>query len=161
MLFRSIGHNAYIQDERDRGTARRFVPFLGVGPHAVPSLGTAAALVALGVGGRDVTRTAAALSIGRTTLPVVDDGRVLLRYTGAYLPDARDTARRLYRTESAFDVLLSEEKASAGETPVIDPSVFKDKVVFVGVGAAGLHDVVVTPFTESDRKSTRLNSSHT
>lgn len=144
----AIGHNAYIHDERDRGTARRFAPFLQVGPHTVPSLGMASALLVVG-GTAPITHADSALSIGGSTMPLVDDARVLINYRGPLLPGGANTARRLYRTESAFDVLLSEEKAAAGETPAIDPSVFRDKVVFVGVGAAGLYDVVTTPFANS------------
>lgn len=145
----AIGHNAYIHDERDRGTARSFNPFLQIGPHSVPSIGMAAALMAIGATDKDLSRSATAIGIGASRLPLIDGTRVLLNYRGAFQPDPADPSRRLYHTESAFDVLLSEEKADTSETPPIDPAVFRDKVVFVGVGAAGLHDVVVTPFQDS------------
>ncbi|MEZ5316626.1 MAG: adenylate/guanylate cyclase domain-containing protein, partial [Vicinamibacterales bacterium] len=45
-----------------------------------------------------------------------------------------------------FDVLLSGDQVATGQTPVIDPAVFKDKIVFVGTTAAGLFDIVQTPF---------------
>lgn len=124
----AIGHNALIQTESDRGTVRSLEPFLQFGNKlSVPSLGLAAAL----------------LATGKSTVDIPRDGtRMLLNYRGSYLSG-------MYRTESAFDVLLSEEKAAAGEKPVIDPAVFRDKVVFVGVSSAGLHDVVVTPFTDA------------
>lgn len=145
----AIGHNLYLHDEADRGTARSFNPFLQIGPHAVPSLGMAAALVDLGIDGANVTRTSTTLKIGASEMPLVDGTRVLLNYRGPFQRGSVDTPTRLYRTESAFDVLLSEESAAAGEKPAIDPSVFAGKIVFVGVGAAGLHDVVVTPFEQS------------
>lgn len=123
----AVGHNALVQHERDRGTVRSFEPFLDFGKFSIPSLGLAAGLVAT----------------GKTDVNIPRDGtRMLLNYRGAY-------GREIYRTESAFDVLLSEEKAAAGEKPPIDPSVFRDKVVFVGVSSAGLHDVVVTPFKDA------------
>ena len=128
----AVGHNALIQDERDRGTVRSFEPFLQFDHHfSVPSLGLAAALLATGKTGDNIPR---------------DGTRALLNYHGPY---AGKDGVPLYRTESAFDVLLSEEQASSGQKPVIDPSVFKDKIVFVGVSAAGLHDVVVTPFSNA------------
>lgn len=146
----AIGHNLYKHDERDRGTARSLQPFLQVGEHSVPSLGMAAALLNLNVGSRDVARAEPRrLTIGASTMPLLDTGRVLLNYRGPFQRTLADGAQRLYRTESAFDVLLSEEKAAAGEVPPIDPAIFKDKIVFVGVGAAGLYDVVVTPFQQS------------
>jgi adenylate cyclase len=145
----AVGHNLYKHDERDRGTARSFNPFIEVGPHAVPSLGMAAALLSLKVAPRDLTRTPTTLAIGGTQMPLLNGTRVLLDYRGPFQRGTEDAPQRLYHTESAFDVLLSEEKASSGEAPPIDPSVFRDKIVFVGVGAAGLYDVVVTPFTDS------------
>ena len=44
--------------------------------------------------------------------------------------------RRPYPHYSFFDLLYSEEQLLAGQKPDIDPSVFKDKIVFVGVTAA-------------------------
>lgn len=145
----AIGHNLYMHDENDRGTARSFNPFLAIGPHTVPSLGMAAALLDLKIDPRDVTRTSTALKLGASDMPLVNGTRVLLNYRGPFQRGTVAAPQRLYRTESAFDVLLSEEKVSAGEAPPIDPAVFRDKIVFVGVGAAGFYDVVVTPFAES------------
>lgn len=146
----AVGHNLYKHDENDRGTARSFNPFIEIGPHSVPSLGMAAALLNLRIASRDVSRTPAGLKIGATEMPLLNGTRALLDYRGPFqVVDSAGAARRLYHTESAFDVLLSEEKAAAGETPPIDPAVFRDKIVFVGVGAAGLYDVVVTPFSDS------------
>ena len=146
----AVGHNAYILDERDRGIARSFSPFIQVGPYTVPSLGMAAALLSARVDARALSRSSSGLTIGGITMPLVGGTRMLLNYRGPFQRESRDRApQRLYRTVSAFDVLLSEEKAAAGETPPLDPSIFADKVVFVGVGAAGLHDVVVTPFANA------------
>jgi adenylate cyclase len=43
-------------------------------------------------------------------------------------------------------VLVSEEQMNAGGTPVLDPALFKDKVVFIGQGFSGNVDVFTTPF---------------
>ena len=133
----AVGHNALVHHERDRGTVRGFEPFLQfTNGLTVPSLGLAAALIATGKTGDDIPR---------------DGTRMLINYRGPYRPASPKPSGGggLYHTESAFDVLLSEEKAAAGEAPPIDPAVFRDKVVFVGISAAGLHDVVVTPFPNS------------
>lgn len=145
----AIGHNLYKHDENDRGTARSFNPFLEVGPHTVPSLGMAAALLDLKIDPRDIIRTSQRLTLGASEMPLLNGTRLLLNYRGPFQRGTAEAPERLYHTESAFDVLLSEEKASSGETPPIDPAIFRDKIVFVGVGAAGLHDVVVTPFADS------------
>jgi adenylate cyclase len=58
---------------------------------------------------------------------------------------ASDGSASVYPVYSFFDVLLSDDRLSSGQTPPIDPSVFKDKIVFVGTTAAGLSDVYTTP----------------
>ena len=74
---------------------------------------------------------------------------MMLNYRGAYgarlrLAEAAGEGG-LYHTVS-FDVLLSRRRMPRpAREPPIDPSVFRDKVVFVGTSAAALHDVVVTP----------------
>jgi adenylate cyclase len=54
--------------------------------------------------------------------------------------------RRPYPHYSFFDLMYSEEQLIAGQKPDVDPAMFRDKVVFVGVTAAGLFDVFETPF---------------
>jgi adenylate cyclase len=67
----------------------------------------------------------------------------LLRFrVPAILPDG---VTPTYRTYSFGDLLVAEDDLQNGRTPRVDPSVFKDTFVFVGVTAAGLHDVFVTP----------------
>jgi adenylate cyclase len=43
-------------------------------------------------------------------------------------------------------LLASEEQLQSGQTPLVDPAVFKDKIVFVGLASSGLVDVFSTPF---------------
>jgi adenylate cyclase len=51
-----------------------------------------------------------------------------------------------YPVYSFFDVLVSEERAASGQAPPIDPAEFKDKIVFVGLTAAGTFEIFTTPF---------------
>ena len=53
---------------------------------------------------------------------------------------------RPYPRYAFFDLLYSEEQLLSNQKPNVDPAVFKDKIVFVGVTAAGLFDVFATPF---------------
>ena len=46
-----------------------------------------------------------------------------------------DLKSRPYPHYSFFDLLYSEEQLLAGQKPEVDPSVFRDKIVFVGVTA--------------------------
>jgi len=75
--------------------------------------------------------------------------RALVAYRApAVLADGRS---RPYQSCSFFDVLYAQEQVLAGATPDLDPGIFRDKVVFVGVTAAGLSDVFQTPFGDTGR----------
>ncbi len=67
----------------------------------------------------------------------------LIRFRGpSVLPDGKTTT---YRSYPFADLLLSEDQIGEGQTPRVDPAVFKDTIVFVGVSAAALHDTFMTP----------------
>ena len=53
------------------------------------------------------------------------------------------------RKYSIGRVLQSFAQQQKGERPSLDPSLFKDKVVFVAGTAAGLYDLRVTPFSSA------------
>lgn len=142
----AVGHNALIHDEHDRGTVRSLTPFLSVGPLSVPSLGVAAALVAGHTPPAAVGREGDALRLGAMRVPLRHGTRTLVAYRGPYIRTEGDRQVPLYPTVPAVDVLISEDRLASGAVPPVDPAIFKDKIVFVGVGAAGLFDVVVTPF---------------
>ena len=68
----------------------------------------------------------------------------LINFRGpAFLEDLKS---RTYPTYSAFNLLSSEQQILSGGKPDIDPAMFRDKIVFVGVTGAGLFDVFQTPF---------------
>jgi adenylate cyclase len=152
-----IGHDMFVRD--DDGRMRRNRPFVDVRGTAVPSLGVAAALAAmkatvgdvhlnpdgdvLAIGSSLVPLLSDAVPAGRATDPPLPSKQALIHYRGAPF-DADD--KHLYPTYSFFDVLLDEDRAESGKTPEIDPSVFRDKIVFVGTSAAGLGDLHSTPF---------------
>src|SRR3989304_9171170 len=68
----------------------------------------------------------------------------LVNCRGPELPD--DLKSRTYPTYSFFDLLYSEQQILENVKPNIDPAVFRDKIVFVGVTASGLFDVFETSF---------------
>ncbi len=148
-----VGHNLFRPD-RD-GTLRHTVPFVRTsGARALPSLGLAAALEAAGVRPEDV-RLDEVLHIRDRAIPL--SSRRVLTASGSQsylwaLIDFRGPARladlkaRPYAHYSAWDIIVSENQILEKAKPDIDPSVFRDKIVFVGVTAAGLHDVFETPF---------------
>jgi adenylate cyclase len=148
-----FGHNLFSLDPD--GVIRHIAPFVRSGDRALPSLGVAAALRALAIEPRDVRLAGSALQFGTRAMPLSEE-RVrtsdgvesyvwsLIRFRGpAQLPDLNGTT---YPTYAFFDLLASEEQIRAGETPKIDPALFRDKIVFVGATAAGLYDAFETPF---------------
>ena len=152
----TIGHNIAPKDAD--GVTRAMSPFVQIGGHAVPSLGTAAALIAERQPSEAVRLEADELRIGGVRLPLMDvvvppasgqaasvSRRALLRFRGPYADGSGST----YPIHSFFDVLLSEEELGAGRKPPIDPSAFRDKIVFVGTRAAGAYDVHKTAFSSS------------
>lgn len=84
-----------------------------------------------------------ALMFGTRTVPVGPDGRMLVRWHGSFRSDGQTT----YVTYPAFVVLDSWESVMTGREPAVPLETFKDKVVFVGVTAAGAtdFDVRATP----------------
>jgi adenylate cyclase len=91
-----------------------------------------------------------ALSYGKQTIPSMamkiasdiegmrmnESGRLLLRY-----PKGLDSVP----TYSLAEVLVSEQQLIDGQTPQINPSVFRNKVVIVGLSAPGLLDLKSSP----------------
>jgi adenylate cyclase len=149
-----FGHNLIVID--DDGPARRFPPFVRQGDRYMPSLGVAAALVAGGFRPDEVTLEDGAIRVRDRVIPLtpveVRDPRdpsarhqqqtTLINYRAPALVNNK----RPYPSYEATLVLKSLDQMHGGEKPDIDPAVFKDKVVFVGLSVAGLLDVFQTPF---------------
>jgi len=84
---------------------------------------------------------AAILATGKTLdalAPKLTDGRMLVRYHGKAL-----TGNKAIKTYDAYnigDLILSWAAIEDKRAPELAPSLFKDKIVFVGMSAAGLLD---------------------
>ena len=135
----AVGHN-YLQKDSG-GVARAIFPFIESQGVAVPSLGLAAVLMAGQVPADSVRLADQTIQIADATLPLRDDGELLLKLRG---PAAGADAA--FPVHSFFDVLLSEQNVVDGKAPPIPESAFAGKVVFVGTSASGLADVHTTAF---------------
>jgi adenylate cyclase len=71
------------------------------------------------------------------------DGRMLVRFHGK--SETKDPALKTYDAYSAGDLILSWQAVSEGRKPALDPALFKDKLVFVGMSAPGLMDLRPSP----------------
>jgi adenylate cyclase len=150
-----LGHN-FLPLDAD-GTARRMLPFIREGDRYLPSLGVAAALLAAGVTPEQVVLSDREIAFGNRRMPLVgsfvkdpaDPKRTrqqlatLINYKAPFLVD---DVRRPYASYEVRHLLASEEQLQMQQTPAVDPAVFKDKIVFVGLAASGLVDVFTTPF---------------
>jgi adenylate cyclase len=156
---RSLGHNLFVLD--DDGPIRRFVPMASAGRRHVPSLATATFVAAQKLDPRTVRADSSTLTFGGVRLPLLDvdvprlageagarvAGHALIRFRGpALLADGRTPT---YPTYSFGDLIVSEEQIRLGQPPRVDPAIFRNRVVFVGTTAKGLHDVFMTPLESS------------
>lgn len=122
-----LGHN---KGPKEFGVSRRLEPFVSHDGAQLPSLGVAAAAYFQGV------------PASQLKLPA---GWPLLRFRGPYAPDPPGTP---YPVFQFGNVLLSAEQLATGQPPHHDPSVFRDKIVFIAVSAAALFDAHTAPVSE-------------
>ena len=133
------------------------MPFVEVAGRTVPSLPVAAALDARGVTPDQVSASRGALQLGSLRVPWVEQVvpdfygpaqtvyRPMVPFRG---PTLRADHTASFRSYSFQDLILAEQQMLDGQTPHIDPAVFKDQIVVVGVSAQGLKDTFTTPFSE-------------
>ena len=126
------------------GPARRYVPFVEVAGRIVPSLPVAAVLAARTIAPDQVTASRMALMLGPTRVPWVEQvvpdyygpphpvWRGLVPFRG---PTMRANRTPTFPSYSFQDVFLAEQQLLAGQPPHLDPAVFKDRIVVVGVTA--------------------------
>lgn len=137
----AIGHNFAVKETG--GAVRAMAPFIEWHGSAIPSLGLAAALAADRLPLAETRLEGNTLRLGSKRMPLLPSREALLNFHGPYqLPGGAFT----YEAYPFFNVLLSEDQIARGETPAVDPSVFKDKLVFVGTSADGLGDIWKSPF---------------
>lgn len=164
-----FGHNFLALDAD--GPARRIVPFIEHEGRFLPSLGLAAALHAARIKADEVHADAdgASLRIGDRRLPLVatavedvytrarrDQWAAMINFRApAVLPGGS----RPYPTYEFRHLFLSEQQLLGNVKPLVDPSVFKDKIVFVGFSASGLVDVFKTPFGAGGMPGIQLHAS--
>src|SRR5205085_6242221 len=114
----------------------------------LPSLGVAAALLAGGFKPSDVAPEAATLRIGDRHIPLVrrrlpdhDQWAMLINYRAPALLQTPSGMERPYPSYEFRQVFAAEQEILTNKKPRLDPSVFKDKIVFIGLTASGLLDV--------------------
>lgn len=137
---RALGHGLVNGPPDSDGLIRR-VPLLGrIGGVLNPSFALELVRVAEDVDTIELQgspRALRAVKVDGHRVSVDPGGRVELRFAGRSTPNGRHIAA--YPTYSAADILRQG----------FDPTAFKDKIVLIGLTAAGTSDVVATP-TETE-----------
>ena len=150
-----FGHNLFILDPD--GPMRHMVPFVRSNHRVLASLGVASALKAAGIRPDEIRLEGDLLRFGDRAAMPLSERRVVsqdgvsaykweaLNYRGpAFLEDG---VTRPYTSYHFWDLWKSENQILGEVKPDVDPSAFKDKIVFVGVNATSLFDAFETPFS--------------
>ncbi|MEO8078013.1 MAG: adenylate/guanylate cyclase domain-containing protein [Acidobacteriota bacterium] len=162
-----LGHN-FLPLDPD-GPARRMPPFIRSGERYLPSLGIAAALKWGGFRPDEIVLDGETIRVRDRRIPLVpvrvesaatgqpahDQQTMLINYRAPVLVNHT----RPFRTYEARHLLISQDQISAGQPPLVDPAVFKDKLVFVGMTTSGLVDVFQTPFGSELMPGIQLHAS--
>jgi adenylate cyclase len=147
----ALGHNFLARDPD--GIARSMSPFVVSDGKQLPSLGVAAALIAGGFKPSDVAAEGEMLRIGDRRVPMVhhrvgdhEQWSMLINWRApAFVRNSAGELVRPYPTYDFREVFAAEQEILSGKKPRLDPTVFKDKIVFIGLTASGLLDVFDTP----------------
>ena len=135
---KALGHNRLALDAD--GIARKVSPFVRSGDRMLPSFGIAAAVEAAG--------------LDKTSFPIAAEHHIRFE-----APPLDAAGRRGYPSYEARHLILAAEELAAGETPSLDPSVFRDRIVFVGVTAKGIGDIFPSPFGQAELPGILLHAS--
>ncbi|MEO8680562.1 MAG: adenylate/guanylate cyclase domain-containing protein [Vicinamibacterales bacterium] len=131
---RAVGHTLFIYDAD--GPLRRTWPLIRVGDRVIPSLAMAASMVVGGLQAADVHACPALIAWRGPT--------IFLNPTAKSDSAIEET----FSSHSFYDLFYSQQQLLEQQKPQTDPSVFRDRIVIVGVTAQGLKDVFTTPFPE-------------
>ena len=126
-----------LQSDSD-GPSRRLRPIYEHDGKYYPSFPLSIARRVLGADKMRLTSDGTLQLDGRS-IPLNKRGEMILKWYGP--------AQETYRVYPIAGVLESFLQMREGVSPLIDPEVFQDKVVFIAGTAAGTYDLRVTPFS--------------
>ena len=135
----SIGAANYYVDSED-GVCRHVFPFYVFNDVVIPQIGVSAFLKT------SYSKKVEIISnnlykIGDVSIPIDNKGRFLINWYGKGGPDG------CFRYYSIGALIVSAANEEINKPPIVASSEFKDKIVIIGSNAAGLFDLVNTPFS--------------
>jgi adenylate cyclase len=133
---KGLGHVAMALD-RD-GPWRRYLLLADHNARLLPSLALSSALSSEGSSISSLEVEERGVRVGNTVFPLDRDWRLPIWFNGG--PGT-------YTKHSYGQLFYSELQMREGQKPGLDPDLFADKIVIVGLSAAGLHDIFTTPYS--------------
>ena len=130
---RAIGHTLLTLD--NGGTVRRLSPMVQVGARTIPSFSVAATL------------TAGATPELRSEIDAAGQCVTMIPWRG---PAENANGQPTFLSYSFYDLFYSQQQRLEGLHPGIDPAMFTDRIVIVGVTAEGLNEAFRTPFPRGE-----------
>ncbi len=131
-----LGHVAMTLDQD--GPWRRYLLLAAHNGRLLPSLGLSSALASEGTELGSLAFDERQVRVGDAEIPVDRDWRLPIWFNGG--PGT-------YTKYPYGQLFYSELQLREDQEPGLDPSLFADKIVIVGLSAAGLHDIFTTPYS--------------
>jgi adenylate cyclase len=131
-----LGHVAMALDLD--GPWRRYLLLAGHEDRLFPSLALSTALADKGNNLDTLRVVDQGVQVGETEIPLGADWRLPIWFNGG--PGT-------YTKYPYGQLFYSELQMREDQEPGLDPSLFADKIVIVGLSAAGLHDIFTTPYS--------------
>ena len=131
-----LGHVAMTLDQD--GPWRRYLLLAAHNGRLLPSLGLSSALASEGTELGSLAFDERQVRVGDAEIPLDRDWRLPIWFNGG--PGT-------YTKYPYGQLFYSELQLREDQEPGLDPSLFADKIVIVGLSAAGLHDIFTTPYS--------------
>ncbi|MEW5819550.1 MAG: diguanylate cyclase [Cyanobacteriota bacterium] len=117
------------------GVNRLHMPLFVYNNYYYPSLSLAVALSLLPEGQNKIELFKDKIKLGNRTIYIDEEGRNFTTWYG--MP-------KTYQVFHVIDVIISERNIKEGKQPIINPDIFKDKIIIIGQTASG-SDIHHTP----------------